>query len=44
MKGNHYVKKCSECKRVVEQCRCIGPKPVIWVVCDFCKKKGVKRA
>lgn len=34
----HYIKKCSKCGIVLEQCRCISPnKPIIYTICDKCK-------
>lgn len=37
----HKVKKCKECKTVIEQCRCMSPnKTVEWSVCDLCKAKA----
>jgi len=43
--GEHYVKKCKKCKRIIEQCRCMDPyKTVIWVdECDICKENKQPR-
>lgn len=36
--GNHFIKKCYRCKKVISQCRCLGPKKEEWGICQDCTK------
>ncbi|MCK5617716.1 phage portal protein [Candidatus Pacearchaeota archaeon] len=37
----HYITKCSECKAVINQCRCGSHDKVItWKICDTCKARS----
>ncbi len=36
--GNHFIKKCYRCKKVINQCRCPGPKKEEWGICKDCTK------
>lgn len=39
---SHHIKKCSNCKTIIEQCRCMSEhKEVIWELCATCAKKVV---
>ena len=35
----HYMKVCKECEKIMEQCRCPGPKSVTYETCEQCKIK-----
>ena len=36
----HEIVRCSECDRVIMQCRCMDKdKPTRYMVCDDCRKK-----
>jgi len=36
--GEHFVRKCKYCYKVLGSCRCPGPNKVtVWDVCDDCK-------
>ena len=36
--GEHYIKKCKKCGKVMGQCRCSSEnKKIIWDLCDDCK-------
>lgn len=36
---SHFVKYCSECNKVISQCRCMDcRKTVLYDICDECKK------
>lgn len=37
--SNHFIVYCSECKGVVIQCTCEGPKQVSYGLCSDCKTK-----
>jgi hypothetical protein len=40
----HFKKICTECKKVIEQCRCMDAnKVVLYDICDECKAKGAKK-
>jgi len=37
---SHFIEYCSECKKVINQCRCLTTdREVRWSVCDDCKQK-----
>lgn len=33
---SHFIRKCSKCKTVILQCRCIGPHDIQWALCGNC--------
>jgi hypothetical protein len=37
----HYRVECSSCGKVIRQCRCMGPKTIIYETCDQCKSLGL---
>lgn len=35
---NHHIQKCSKCKKIIQQCRCMAcNKPTEYIVCSNCK-------
>lgn len=39
--SQHYIEKCTECKTVINQCRCPSKnKPVYWFICSKCSKQN----
>ncbi len=46
MSCGHFIEKCRNCKDVISQCRCMGPKETKWSLCSKCKhaqNKGEKK-
>ncbi len=38
----HYIRKCGWCCQVIDQCRCAGPKEIIYDLCPECRLKARK--
>ena len=36
--GQLYITRCNKCATVIEQCRCFGPKTIIWITCKKCEQ------
>lgn len=40
MKKSHFIVKCFECKKIINQCRCPSTdKEIKYIVCEDCKGK-----
>lgn len=40
--GRHFRQLCRHCGEVIMQCRCPGPKPITYGVCEACRKAGLR--
>ncbi len=40
MNHHHYIKRCRNCNKVIEQCRCFGQKEIVWGMCDDCNEES----
>lgn len=41
---SHFIEVCTKCGKVINQCRCTGPKTKKFGLCDDCKPPGVPKS